>query len=655
MSTQAKKKSPSPIFKNIGRSKDIRKKSVTKGHGTNTFVTTGKTALSRDTINLKQIEEQLRVFSQAIDESPACILIMDRDGAIEYINKRFTTVTGYTLDDVRGRNLHYLESGETSDLVFKKMWEDVKKGEVWEGEILNRKKNGELYWAQILLAPVVDAGGAISRFVSMQHDITERKHLESELLVANTRLQFQLEEIERLHNQLREEMISTQKRLEALEALQKAGRTIISSLSLDETLSKIAEQALFAIGGGIKLEEFLSHIALLDNDKLRFVAAYPKEVLSYLQNEIEINLKTSPKLGIAGRVAKSKKPLVVSDISRDPDYIKLKDFTHSGLSVPLIVNEQLIGVLSIEHPELNAFTVEDVKNVEVFAAQAAIAIQNAQLYKSDVFVLMPFADQYQEYCQDVIKKTIEEMRLTCKRADDFFQSSVIMNDIMRCISEAGIIIADFSGRSPNVFFEVGIAHALGKNVILIAQDLHDVPPKLQIVRCHIYKSDLSGAKEFPEIIRKAIVETKGKVQPILPDVALIQQDPQLCHVLIPSGEKGKQTYNDLVLGVAKQYKFLCSQIGDVFDSESVLERMWQWIARANIVIADLTDRDPDVFYLAGLAYGLRKKIILISQNPGDVPFDLKKGSCLIYSLKTYSDGKSAKDKLSQILNGLLIN
>ena len=273
--------------------------------------------------------------------------------------------------------------------------------------------------------------------------------------------------------------------------------------------------------------------------------------------------------------------------------------------------------------------------------------------KLDVFVLMPFAEQYRTFYEDAIKKTIENMNLVCKRADDFFESSVIMNDIMHCIHQAKIIIADFSGRSPNVFFEVGIAHALGKNVILITQNLEDVPPKLQIVRCHIYKDDLDSAKKLPKVLRKAILGAQGKSHSIFPKIKNIKHDSQICLALIPSNERGEEIFNNLVLDVVKQLRLECIKAEEIFDSNSVLDQMWDRINRSCVIIADLTDRDPDVFYLAGLAFGLKKRIIFTTQHKENIPFDLKKGSSLMYSLKTYAEGKFAKDKLQQILSQTL--
>jgi diguanylate cyclase (GGDEF)-like protein/PAS domain S-box-containing protein len=167
----------------------------------------GKLITWRDITARKQVEEQLRIFFHAVEQNPAAIVITDPNGGIEYVNPHFTRLTGYTLNEMRGKTPRILKSGETSDDTYKTLWQTIKAGQVWEGEVLNRKKNEELYWVNELIAPVLDENGVATHFVAMQQDITERKHTESELRVINTRLQVQLMEIENLHDQLREEAI----------------------------------------------------------------------------------------------------------------------------------------------------------------------------------------------------------------------------------------------------------------------------------------------------------------------------------------------------------------------------------------------------------------------------------------------------------------
>ena len=171
----------------------------------------------------------------------------------------------------------------------------------------------------------------------------------------------------------------TRGQAEILGGLYEAGKAITSTLAVGEVLSRIAVQALNI--GGAKLEEgCFSHIALCEGNKLKFIAASPTEMLDAL-NRVEIDLEASPKKGIAGRAVLTGLSQNVPDVKAAPDYIVSKENINSQLSVPLTIGERIIGVLSIEHPKPAEFGDEDVKNVESLAAQAAVAIQNAQQYE----------------------------------------------------------------------------------------------------------------------------------------------------------------------------------------------------------------------------------------------------------------------------------
>ncbi|MFO0651692.1 MAG: PAS domain S-box protein [Polyangiales bacterium] len=123
----------------------------------------------------------LRMLSQAMEHSTASIVITDRDGGIEYVNSRFTQLTGYTLDDVRGKNPRILQSGETPREEYSKLWSTISRGETWHGEFHNRRKDGTLYWEKATVAPIVGEGDQITHYLAVKDDVTERKDLEAQL------------------------------------------------------------------------------------------------------------------------------------------------------------------------------------------------------------------------------------------------------------------------------------------------------------------------------------------------------------------------------------------------------------------------------------------------------------------------------------------
>jgi diguanylate cyclase (GGDEF)-like protein/PAS domain S-box-containing protein len=143
--------------------------------------------VSRNVTDRKHIEDQLRQLSRAVEASPASIIITDTTGTIEYVNPKFTQVTGYTLDEARGQNPRILQSGEMPSEAYKGLWDTLLAGKEWRGEFHNKKKNGELYWESASISPITDARGKITHFVAVKEDITARKQIEEQLRYLSTR------------------------------------------------------------------------------------------------------------------------------------------------------------------------------------------------------------------------------------------------------------------------------------------------------------------------------------------------------------------------------------------------------------------------------------------------------------------------------------
>ncbi|MBE0503009.1 MAG: PAS domain S-box protein [Desulfuromonadales bacterium] len=138
-------------------------------------------AVARDISERKEHEAHLRKLSVAVEQNPASIMITDVDGLIEYVNPHFTALTGYTLDDLIGKTPSILKSDETSSETYRQLWQTIVGGGEWRGEFHNRKKNGELYWEEALIAPIRDDRGSITHFIAIKEDISERKELEDQL------------------------------------------------------------------------------------------------------------------------------------------------------------------------------------------------------------------------------------------------------------------------------------------------------------------------------------------------------------------------------------------------------------------------------------------------------------------------------------------
>lgn len=126
----------------------------------------------------KQLEQQLRLQSSALRAAGSAIVITDTQGAIEWVNPAFTRMTGYTLAEVLGRNPSILKSGEQDAQFYNRLWQEIISGRTWHGEILNRRKDGTLYPEEMTITPVRDDAGAITHFIALKQDITDRKRAE---------------------------------------------------------------------------------------------------------------------------------------------------------------------------------------------------------------------------------------------------------------------------------------------------------------------------------------------------------------------------------------------------------------------------------------------------------------------------------------------
>lgn len=127
-------------------------------------------------------QQQIRKLSKAIEQGPTAVIITDDAGLIEYVNPKFTQMTGYTLEEVTGKNPRILKGCDTTPEEYKHLWETVLKGGQWSGEFHNRRKNGELYWEAATISGMVDAEGKITHFIAVKEEITERKALEAQVL-----------------------------------------------------------------------------------------------------------------------------------------------------------------------------------------------------------------------------------------------------------------------------------------------------------------------------------------------------------------------------------------------------------------------------------------------------------------------------------------
>lgn len=128
-----------------------------------------------------QARREIQLLSQAVQQSPVSVIITDARARIEYVNPAFEEITGFTADEVMGQNPSILQSGNTLAGRYRDMWQSLTGKQSWQGEMQNRRKDGELYWQYLHIAPVLGEQGEVEHYLAIQMDISYQKEQEEQL------------------------------------------------------------------------------------------------------------------------------------------------------------------------------------------------------------------------------------------------------------------------------------------------------------------------------------------------------------------------------------------------------------------------------------------------------------------------------------------
>ncbi len=132
----------------------------------------------------KKNQDELDKLSRSVDHSPVNVVITNVNGEIEYVNKKFEEITGYTAQEVVGQNPRLLQSGLTPEETYEEMWSTLKDGKDWKGILVNKKKDGETYWEEAHISPFFDRDGRVTHFVAVKEDVTSKREAQQELVKA---------------------------------------------------------------------------------------------------------------------------------------------------------------------------------------------------------------------------------------------------------------------------------------------------------------------------------------------------------------------------------------------------------------------------------------------------------------------------------------
>jgi GAF domain-containing protein len=212
-------------------------------------------------------------------------------------------------------------------------------------------------------------------YVGQKHTITPEdlqyiRHFASQAVVA-------------IHNAILYEDVK--KRREVLKIIDEAGRTVTSSLHLNKIFKNLAQQA-YKLTGLVGKSATLSSISLVEGSHIVLQAVYPpnekRKILDANADRVDLEKGVDGRIGIIGKAVKEQVSVLVRDVRGNPDYITSHSDTKSELAVPIIYGEKVIGAINLEHDEIAGLDEDDQQNIHALAAHAAVAIQNAHMYRS---------------------------------------------------------------------------------------------------------------------------------------------------------------------------------------------------------------------------------------------------------------------------------
>ncbi len=161
----------------------------------------------REVERRKRAEERLRLFSRAVKQNPASIMIVSKEGVIQEVNPKFLELSGFSKEETIGATPSIQRSGFHSQAFYKSLWSTILAGKEWRGVFKNKKKNGELYWEKASISPVFNEKKELTHFVAVKEDITEQKEAHKKQTATNRQLKEQIKKINTLQETLKKQAL----------------------------------------------------------------------------------------------------------------------------------------------------------------------------------------------------------------------------------------------------------------------------------------------------------------------------------------------------------------------------------------------------------------------------------------------------------------
>ncbi|MEW5957412.1 MAG: PAS domain S-box protein [Chloroflexota bacterium] len=299
--------------------------------------------------NRKRTERELQKLSSAIEQTADLVMITDKEGVLEYVNPAFEALSGYSKDEVLGRQANVVNSNQHTPDFYQEMWQTILAGQVFHSILVNRKKNGELYFEEKTISPVRDEQGQITHFISTGRDVTALKEAEAERA--------------RFTNQLR--------------TAADVSNQLSAILDIEELLGKVVSLLRS------RFDLYHVHVYLLNPAGNDLIMAVGSGEIGQELRERSHHIPLHREHSLVARAARTGQVALAGDVGLEPDFMAnpLLPATRSEVAIPLIAADRVIGVLDLQDDQFHRFNPSELDTFSALAGHIATALQNARLFE----------------------------------------------------------------------------------------------------------------------------------------------------------------------------------------------------------------------------------------------------------------------------------
>lgn len=397
-----------------------------------------------DITDQKKANLELSKLSHAVEQSPVMTIITDLDGTIEYVNTEFTNTMGYTADEVLGKKVRILKSGIHDQAFYKNMWDTITNGNIWTGELTNRKKDGVVNWEKASIAPIRNHNGDVTHFVSLKEDITEYKR-EQEKALKNQKLRDVLYEI-------------------------------TSAAIQSKDVSSLYESIYRYISEIISTSNF--YVALYNKVENNIYFPFDKDIY---ESELPESIPCDPEVSLTARTIVSGETLhleqkEIQELLGIGQILMAGEVPSVWLGIPLIVNSETIGAFVMqEYDGITRYADEDVRMLDLAAGQVAMTIDRARKDEAlrELAEELSNANGMKELLLDVITHDLKNPAGVISSITEMLQEEDSDNEMFELLKTSSSSLLEVI-ENASVMSKLTLGESIAKEELDLVQMLNDV-------------------------------------------------------------------------------------------------------------------------------------------------------------------------------------